>query len=186
MTIFVGIHTLNSLAKSASRRLSVLFHAKRLFTPTQRLILYKAQVRPLLEYCCHIWGGAASSVLSILDRIQRKAVRFVDSDELTCTLQSLHHRRCVASLSLFYRYYFGRCSQELASSMPLPRSSVRSTRTCTSSNAFQVATPRVRTAAHCASFFHRTASFCNSLFSSVFPATYNLSAFKKAINKLQV
>ena len=54
MTIFVGIHTLNSLAKSASRRLGVLFHAKRFFTPTQRLILYEAQVRPLLEYCSNI------------------------------------------------------------------------------------------------------------------------------------
>ena len=32
------------------------------------------------------------------------------------------HRQNVASLSLFYRYYFGRCSSELAELVPLPYS----------------------------------------------------------------
>ena len=35
-------------------------------------------------------------------------------------LNSWPHRRNVASLSLFYRYYFGRCSSELAQLVPIP------------------------------------------------------------------
>ena len=33
---------------------------------------------------------------------------------LAASLEPLAHRRNVASLSLFYRHYFGRCSSELA------------------------------------------------------------------------
>nr|CAH7760695.1 unnamed protein product [Callosobruchus chinensis] len=31
--------------------------------------LYKAQIRPSLEYCSHIWGAAAPTTLSILDAV---------------------------------------------------------------------------------------------------------------------
>ena len=39
---------------------------------------------------------------------------------LVASLEPLAHRRNVASLSLFYRYYFGRCSSELTQLVPLP------------------------------------------------------------------
>ena len=41
---------------------------------------------------------------------------------LAASLESLAHRRNVASLSLLYRYYFGRCSSEVAQLVPLPYS----------------------------------------------------------------
>ena len=41
---------------------------------------------------------------------------------LTSSLEPLTHCRNVASLSLFYWYYFGRCSSELAQLTPLPYS----------------------------------------------------------------
>ena len=40
----------------------------------------------------------------------------------------LSHRRNVASLTLFYRYYFGRCSSELTQLVPVHFSRERSTR----------------------------------------------------------
>ena len=43
-------------------------------------------------------------------------------------LEPLAHRRNVASLSLFYWYYSGRCSSELAHLVPLSYSRGRSTR----------------------------------------------------------
>ena len=43
-------------------------------------------------------------------------------------LEPLAHRRNVANLSLFYRYYFDRCSSELAGLVPLPYSLGRSSR----------------------------------------------------------
>ena len=39
---------------------------------------------------------------------------------LPASVEPLAHRRNVASLSLFYKYYFGRCSSELAQLVPLP------------------------------------------------------------------
>ena len=44
------------------------------------------------------------------------------------SLEPLAHRQNVASLSLFYRYYFGRCSSKLAQLVPLPYSRGGSTR----------------------------------------------------------
>ena len=43
-------------------------------------------------------------------------------------LESLAHHRNVTSLILFYMYYFGRCSSELAQMVPLPYYRGRSTR----------------------------------------------------------
>ena len=41
---------------------------------------------------------------------------------LAASLEPLAHCPSVASLSLFYRYYFGRCSSKLAQLVPLPYS----------------------------------------------------------------
>nr|CAH7718516.1 unnamed protein product [Callosobruchus chinensis] len=46
-------------------------------TPSNLLTLYKAQIRPSLEYCSHIWGAAAPATLSILDAVQRRAIRLI-------------------------------------------------------------------------------------------------------------
>nr|CAH7745636.1 unnamed protein product [Callosobruchus chinensis] len=55
--------------------------------------LYKAQIRPSLEYCSHIWGAAAPTTLSILDAVQRRAIRLIGDPAFTCHLQPLSHRR---------------------------------------------------------------------------------------------
>ena len=47
---------------------------------------------------------------------------------LVAPLELLAHHRNVASLSLFYRYYFGRCSSELAELVSLRHSCGSSTR----------------------------------------------------------
>ena len=69
-----------------------------------------------MEYCCHVWAGAP-----------RRICRTVGTS-LAVSLEPLAHHRNVACLSLFYRYYFGRCSSELAELFPLPYSQGRSTR----------------------------------------------------------
>ena len=76
---------------------------------------------------CHIWAGAPSCYLELLDKLQKQIYRTV-GPSLAASLEPLAHRRNVASLSLFYRYYFGRCSSELAQLVPLPFSRGSSTR----------------------------------------------------------
>ena len=70
-----------------------------------------------MEYCCHIWAGASQRPLSSLDSVQRRLLGLVGPD-LYSTLQLLSHRRNVASISLFYRYFHGKCSHELHSRVP--------------------------------------------------------------------
>ena len=91
------------LAKKASQKLSFLYRSLKYFSSKQILLLYKTMIRPQLEYCSHVWGGAASvSTLSILDRIQKKAIRLINNEELCKSLQPLEHRRRVAALTIFY------------------------------------------------------------------------------------
>nr|CAH7746830.1 unnamed protein product [Callosobruchus chinensis] len=102
----------SSFATAAGKKLGYLFRARKYFSPSSLLTLYKAQIRPSLEYCSHIWRAAAPTTLSILDAVQRRAFRLIGDPALTCHLQPLSHRRAVGYLSLFYRYSNGFCSSE--------------------------------------------------------------------------
>nr|CAH7734435.1 unnamed protein product [Callosobruchus chinensis] len=112
------------------------------FSPSKTLTLYKAQVRPGLEYCSHIWGAAAPATLSILDAIQRRAIRLIGYPTLTCHLQPLSHRRAVGDRSFFYRYSNGFCSSELMSIIPLLSRPARCIRGTSSSYSKAVRTER--------------------------------------------
>ena len=78
----------------------------------------------------------------------------------------------VAHLSLFYRYYFGRCSSELAQLVSLPYSRGRSTPYSDRSHDFSVTIPRCYKGVFVNSFFPRTAKLWNSLPIECFPLTY--------------
>ena len=71
-------------------------------------------------------GWCPSCYLELLDMLEKQICRTVGSS-LAASLEPLVHCRNVASLSLFYRYYFGRCLSELAQPIPLPFSQGRST-----------------------------------------------------------
>nr|CAH7759890.1 unnamed protein product [Callosobruchus chinensis] len=53
----------SSTATAAGKKLGYLFRARKNFSPFNLLTLYKAQVRPILEYCSHIWEAAAPNYL---------------------------------------------------------------------------------------------------------------------------
>ncbi|XP_063362860.1 uncharacterized protein LOC134651689 [Cydia amplana] len=111
--------TIESRAKTAAKKLGVLFKVRRYFTPNQLLSLYQAQVRSCMEYCCHLWDGSAKYQLAALDSIERRAHRLLGDDPaVKSKLQSLDHRRRVACLSVFYRIHSGECAQELHDLIP--------------------------------------------------------------------
>ena len=96
---------------------------------------------------------------------------------------SFTHDRNVASLSLFYRYYFGRCSSELAQLVPLRFSRGRSTRYSERLHDFSVTIPRYYKDVYVNSSFPLTAKLWNSLPIECFPLTYALNGFKSRINR---
>ena len=119
------------------------------------------------EYCCHVEADICKTV----------------GPSLAASLEPLAQCRNVASLSLFYRYYFGRCSSELAQLVPLPFSRGRSTHYSDRLHDFSVTIPGCYKDVYVNSFFPRTARLWNSLPIECFPLTYNLNGFKSRINR---
>ena len=109
------------IAKTASKEIGALIRAIKFLSPEVAMYLYKCTMRPCMAYYCHVWAGAPSWYLELLDKLQKRMWRSVGPSLATC-LEPLAHRRNVASLRLFYRYYFGQCSSELAQLVLLPYS----------------------------------------------------------------
>ena len=110
-----------SIAKTASKKIGALIHSMKFLSPEVALYLYKSTIQQFMEYCCHVWAGAPSCYLKLLDKLQKQICRTV-GPSLAASLEPLAHCRNVASLSLSYRYYFGRSSSEPAQLVPLPYS----------------------------------------------------------------
>ena len=170
------------IAKTASQKIGALIRSMKFFSPEVTLYLYKSTIRPCLEYFCHVWAGAASYYLELLDKLQKRICRTV-GPSLAASLEPLAHRRNVATLSLFCRYYFGRCSSELAQLFPLPFSRGMSTHYSDRLHDFTVTIPRCYKDVYVNSFFPRTARLWNSMPIECFPLTYNLNDVKSRINR---
>ena len=173
-----------SIAKHASQKLGFLSRARGYFSPSQLLTIYKSQIRPSLEYCSRVWGGAPRSSLHLLEKVRSKAIHLINNTSLTKSLQSLSHRRLVSDLSIFYRYFHGYCSLEIKNTIPDPLRHGRPTRISTQSHAFQVMLSIPRTLSHITSSIPRTCQLWDTLHSISFPEPYNLTCFKSNINKL--
>ena len=94
-----------SVAKTASKKIRALIHSMKFLSDEVALYLYKSTICPYMEHCCYLWAVAPSCYLELLDKLQKR---------LAASLEYLAHRQNVTSVSLFYRYYFGRCSSGLA------------------------------------------------------------------------
>ena len=96
-----------SAAKSVSGKLEPWFLLWSFFAEVA-LYLYKSTIQSCMQYCCHIWVGAPSCYLELLDKLQKKIRRTVGLS-LTACLESLAH--CSQLKFFFYRcywiYYFG-------------------------------------------------------------------------------
>ena len=151
-----------SIVKTASKKIGALIRSMKFLSPEVALYLYKSTTRPCIEYCCRVWADAPSCYFELLDKLQKRICRTVRTSLAAC-LESLVHRRNVASLNLFYTYYFGRCSSELAQLVPLPYSRGRSTHYSDRLHNFSVTVPRCYKDVYVNSFFPRTARLWNSL-----------------------
>ena len=88
-----------SIAKTASKKIGALIRSMKFLSPEVGLYLYKSTMRPCIEYCCHVWAGAPSCYLELLDKLQKRICRTVGPSLAAC-LEPLAHRRNVASLKV--------------------------------------------------------------------------------------
>ena len=129
-----------------------------------------------------IWAGGCSCYLELLVKLQKRICRTV-GPSLAASYEPLAHCQNVASVSPFYRYYYGRCLSELAELVPLPFSCGRSTHYSDRLHDFSVTIPRYYKDVYVNSFFLCTARLWNSLPIECFPLTYGLSGIKSRINR---
>ena len=52
-----------------------------------------------MEYCCHVWAGAPSYYLELLDKLQKRICRTV-GPSLAASLEPLVHRQKVCSIGI--------------------------------------------------------------------------------------
>ena len=131
-------------------------------SPEVALYLYKSTIQPCMEYCCHIWAGAPSCYLKLLDKLQKRICRTVGLS-LAVSLEPLAHSENVASLILYFfqsNTYFARCSSELVQLVPLPYFRGRFTHYSDRLHNFSVTIPRCYKDVYVNSFFRRTARLC--------------------------
>ena len=160
---------INSIAKTASKKLGALIRSMKFPSPEVVLYLYKSTMRPCMEYCCHVWAGAPSCYLELLDKLQKGICRTVGIS-LSTPLESL---KCSQ---------LRRCSSELAQLVPLPFSRGRSIRYSYRLHDFSAMIPRCYKDAYVNCFFCRRAKLWDSLPIECFPLTYNLNGFMSRIN----
>ena len=66
-----------SIAKAASKKSGALIRSMKFLSPEVALYLYKSTIRPCIEYCCHVWAGAPSCYLQLLDKLEKRICRTV-------------------------------------------------------------------------------------------------------------
>ena len=162
-----------SIAKTASRKIGALVRSMKFLSSEVALYLCKSIICPWIEYWCHVCAGVPNRYLELLDKLQKRICRTVGRS-FAAPFELLACRN-VASLSLLYRYYFGRCILELAQLAPLPFSRGRSTRCWDRLHDFSVTIPRCYKDVYVNSFFPRTARPWNTLPIECFRLTYNLN-----------
>ena len=151
---------INSITKPGFKKIGGLICSMKCFFPEVALYLYKSTIWPCMEYSFHVWAGAASCYSELLDKLQKQICRTVLVLHL---LERLAHRQNEASLSLFYRYYFGRCSSELAQVVPFPYSQGKSTLYSDRLHDFLVTIRRCFKGVYVNTFFPSPARLWNSL-----------------------
>ena len=66
-----------STAKTASKEIGALIRSMQFLSPEVALYLYKFTICPCMQYCCHVWSGAPSCYLELLDKLQKQICRTV-------------------------------------------------------------------------------------------------------------
>ena len=80
-----------SIAKTSSKKIGALIHSIKILSPEVALYLCKSTIRPCMEYCCHVWDGAPSSCLGLLNKLQKLICRTV-GPSLPASLEPLAYR----------------------------------------------------------------------------------------------
>ena len=155
-------HHTAAVARQTSLRVSALRRMAAVLDPHGILTLYKAQIRPCMEYGVLSWMSSATTHIQRLDAVQRRALRLVTTDEdqlQPASVTSLEHRRDVSALVVFHKTQVQRVSH-LHPLRLRPRTVQRCTRNAASTDE-SVEVPRSHSSQHQRTYTARTSRLWN-------------------------
>ena len=79
-----------SITKTASKKIEAFIRSMKFLSPEVALYLYKSTMQPHTVYCCHVWTGAPSCYLKLLDKLQNQICRTA-GPSLAVFLEPLAH-----------------------------------------------------------------------------------------------
>ena len=167
-----------AIAASASMRVGILRKTMSVFRDV--IVVAKCFlgfILPVLEYCSPVWMSAATSHLSLLDRVIRQVGR-LSSGSVSC---DLWHRRKVVSLTVFLKID-SLVDHHVRGLFPAQYVLRRPTRGTLAAHSRCFEMPRFRTVQFSRSFVLSCVRLWNGLHESVF-AGEGLGAFKTSVNR---
>ena len=167
-----------AIAASASMRVSILRKTMSVFRDVSIVAkCFWAFILPVLEYCSPVWMSAATSYLSLLDRVVSQVGR-LNGGSVSC---DLWHRRKVASLSVIFKID-SLVDHPVRGLFPAQYVLRRPTRGALAAHSRSFEMPRSRTVQFSRSFVLSCVRLWNGLHESVF-AGEGLGAFKNSVNR---
>ena len=131
-------HHVAAVAHQTSQRVSALRRVASSLDAQGILTLYKAQIRPCMEYGALSWMSSAATHTRRLDAVQRRALRLLETDletdvETELNVTSLEHRRDVSVLVVCHKAQVEEVAHLSQLCLP-PRAAPRSTRQAEAGN----------------------------------------------------
>ena len=165
-------------AASASMRVGILRKTMSVFRDVAVVAkCFWVFILPVLEYCSPVWMSAATSHLSLLDRVVSQVSR-LSGGSVSC---DLWHRRKVASLSVFFKID-SLVDHPVCGLFPAQYVLRRPTRGALAVHSRSFEMPRSRTVQFSRSFVLSCVQLWNGLHESVF-AGEGLGAFKTSVTR---
>ena len=178
---YLGVTITSDLPNKANRTLGFLKRNLKIRSTSIKNVAYKSLVRPSLEYACSVSDPCTQTNVDKLEKVQRKATRFVLNDydynssvsEMLTKLRwdSLQARRQIQRLANFYKIHYGLVDMGAEFRMQ------RQQRTSRHVNTLAYEVPRSRTSYHMYSFLPRTRRNWNIL-PDTFVRSPNIEQFK--------
>ena len=161
---------IKEITHKASLRVTILRRMKHLLDARGLRVLYRAQVRPFLEYGTLTWMSSPRTYMNMLNKVQQRAEQLITSayyreGEHVITEDSLGHRRDVATLCVMHKVQIQRVPHLQGLRIPTRRSQ-QSTRTMLSSECL-VEVPWSNSSQHQRTYVSRAARLWNSFTSTV-------------------
>ena len=87
-----------------SRSLGMLNRAKNFIPLKSRKLLYNALIQPHLSYGIELWGGSGKNILDVVQKLQNKAIRFVENTSYGAHTLPLFNKHKILKVNDLYTF----------------------------------------------------------------------------------